>query len=902
MWNFFQRLLPGHGSWTGHSGVYKDQAKVEFVLGELERIGSTEVEAAHDEAKAAIAEVNKTLANTGYSLPEDALTEVYTWVQDRIKEIYDQVEYKAGMVDEYSESLSNPASYLATAGMLAGKFVEGFLGAGEQITDGFASALGMAVGIFDEDAKNAIGEYVAKDHVGDFMQSVYDSTGITEHSLITSDSLFSNVAKVVGGSYGYGTALRAAGALWGGMTQAAEAGATVLENMSAGADTAMRSINAATALAGVGGIGSGTQVGLQSGMDYNDAFVNGLKIGAIQAGTVFLAAHATRAWQNRHRSGEGSGEPTGEPNGEGTGDGPDTPGDGPDAPGEGNGTSPGDGPDVPGEGNGTPPGDGPDVPGEGNGTPPGDGPDIPGEGNGTPPGDGPDIPGEGNGTPPGDGPDIPGEGAPTGEGTPKGESQAASDTSTSGEAKPVRADSRYTDPDFVSKEMDDVIAKYNRGEISAETASRKMGEIKANAESAAGSNPDALKNMGLKGKWVNGMQKVHTDVAGKTTSSANGDAGANTPKAQAAADTTAAPEASPNTPQDASQTMKGSGTQARAVSPEEAPGTIGPDHQLPPASTEGTVTETGSVKPIGPEEPLALPPGQEEPLALPPGPEEPLALPPGTEEPLALPPGPEEPLALPPGPEEPLALPPGPEEPLALPPGPEEPLALPPGTEEPPLPPPDPPLPPDPVAAVETGDVIPPIVNPPVKIIPVNPTVTPVPEVAPPVTITPPEPEPIPPTPDPIPDPIPDPEPIPPTPDPTPNPTPNPEPIPPTPNPTPNPTPITSAPTTVPITTAPTTVPITSAPTTVPITSAPTTVPITSAPTTVPITTAPTTPQIVSEYAPIPNTGIDSKPTNSFGDYVEPLAIGAAVGISAGLAGLKKKDVEEDNEERKEEE
>ena len=74
---------------------------------------------------------------------------------------------------EYNEDYENAGFFkkvFSTVGLIATKFSEGLFGAGEQIVDGFASGVGIIVGIFDKDAKEAIGEFVKK---GDTIMTLY---------------------------------------------------------------------------------------------------------------------------------------------------------------------------------------------------------------------------------------------------------------------------------------------------------------------------------------------------------------------------------------------------------------------------------------------------------------------------------------------------------------------------------------------------------------------------------------------------------------------------------------------------------------------------------------------------------------------------------------------------------
>lgn len=225
------------------------------------------------------------------NIEAEPILEYKTIVVDSIEALVSTIREKVALIEEYNNASWGEKAF-STISMGVTKFVEGLATAGEQIVDGFATITGFVVGIFSEDAKNEIGEFIKKDHVGDFFESAYDTgflSSVEKYSAFSSQSTMANVFKGFGVATGYiGVA-----ALTGGASTAISGG-----SFAAGATAATQSIGLNTVLAGMGGMGSGTQEGLQSGLSYNEATLKGIKRGAIQAGTVFLAGKATEKISN----------------------------------------------------------------------------------------------------------------------------------------------------------------------------------------------------------------------------------------------------------------------------------------------------------------------------------------------------------------------------------------------------------------------------------------------------------------------------------------------------------------------------------------------------------------------------------------------------------------------------
>ena len=197
-------------------------------------------------------------------------------------------------IKKYNEDVDNTgilSRIFSTIGLLGTKLIEGFAKGGEEILDGFASAAGFLVGFVSKDTQNKIGEFVKKDHVGDYFDGLYKNelSGMVKASYAKEDGIAAKVFEVIGTAGAYTAALAVGGAVTG---------------------TAMKtSLAAGATVAGIGGVGAGTEVGLQSGKTYNEAVAQGVKTGVFSAGTVVAVNYAIRGVAkaiNHFKSGSGA--------------------------------------------------------------------------------------------------------------------------------------------------------------------------------------------------------------------------------------------------------------------------------------------------------------------------------------------------------------------------------------------------------------------------------------------------------------------------------------------------------------------------------------------------------------------------------------------------------------------
>ena len=219
-------------------------------------------------------------------------------IETAIKGINGRVE----LIKEYNEDYSKIGSakkIFSTVGLGVVKFIEGALTAGENITDGFASAVGFFAGLLGgEKGRNwrdtKVAEYVKRDYIGDRFRNLYEGSlsDMVKASAMSIDGLGAKICKIAGTATGYSLALAGAGALSGGIGSVVTGGSkTIFAASKLGAQKALYSLGATMVAAGAGGIGSGTELALQKGLPYNNAIWHGAKTGAVQVGLV-LTIHS----------------------------------------------------------------------------------------------------------------------------------------------------------------------------------------------------------------------------------------------------------------------------------------------------------------------------------------------------------------------------------------------------------------------------------------------------------------------------------------------------------------------------------------------------------------------------------------------------------------------------------
>ena len=189
-----------------------------------------------------------------------------------MEELYKMVNTKQDEIEEYKNA-NGFKKFGMTLAMAGSKFLEGIASVGENIVDAGATLVGCVGGLFNSDFQDSCAEFIKKDHVGEAFHNFNEWTGINKYSAMSENGTMAKIFKGVGTATGY-------------VLLAAATGGTV--NAIAGAGT-MTATAANTAVAVVGGLGSGMESGLQQGKDWNGALGEGVKTAAIQGATAYAA-------------------------------------------------------------------------------------------------------------------------------------------------------------------------------------------------------------------------------------------------------------------------------------------------------------------------------------------------------------------------------------------------------------------------------------------------------------------------------------------------------------------------------------------------------------------------------------------------------------------------------------
>ena len=190
-------------------------------------------------------------------------------VGEYIDDMIVTIQEKAQEIEEY-ESSPWWLKTFSTIGMGALKLVEGLVGSAENIIDGGATLVGFVGGLFSSEFQDSVGEFIEKDWVGDTTSSWYEDgwlKNVNKYSIMSHESTAANIFKGIGNASGYFA-----------LSFIPYVGPII-----------------SAVASGIGGVGSGTQAGLQEGKSFNEAAFQGLKEGLIDAGITLVATGAAKA-------------------------------------------------------------------------------------------------------------------------------------------------------------------------------------------------------------------------------------------------------------------------------------------------------------------------------------------------------------------------------------------------------------------------------------------------------------------------------------------------------------------------------------------------------------------------------------------------------------------------------
>lgn len=282
--------------WTGRNDLYLDDAKIQMVYEDLESIKNKEIQTARDNCRDAIRQLNQVkgmdlVYNNAFSIGENAFDELYdvqiTSVVDAIKK---QVEAKVADIEAYDNAsfIEKVGSTLAMTGAKVG---EGVLSVFESIGDGVISVAGFVGGALgNKEFQDGCAEAIKKSWSHDVFNFYYNSD-FAKASAYTENSGLASIAKLAGQTAGYlalGGFASGVGATW------ATSGKGVVKAIGTFAQSTTR-VNTLTAA--LGGLGQGTETGLNAGLDYNDAFKRGVVQGAVQGGLAYGFGKLSEAGQ-----------------------------------------------------------------------------------------------------------------------------------------------------------------------------------------------------------------------------------------------------------------------------------------------------------------------------------------------------------------------------------------------------------------------------------------------------------------------------------------------------------------------------------------------------------------------------------------------------------------------------
>lgn len=269
--------------WTGRNEIYLDSNKVQRIQDDLNNIKEKLIPIEKENCQEAINALNLLTKDYVCEISADSFDGVYEQITSAVAAISQQVSDKVKDIQIYSNA-SWIEKLTGTVTMTGAKFGEGIISVFESIGDAVISVGGFACGIIGaKNAQDALGTAV-KFNFSRWIFSGYYNTDLAKKSVYTEDSGTASIIKTLGETAGYL-------AIGGFVSGAAGAKVANLEKLGKSAGKFTRFLSgttgANTMVAGVGGLGQGTEAGLNAGLDYNKAFGLGAVQGLAQSGLAY---------------------------------------------------------------------------------------------------------------------------------------------------------------------------------------------------------------------------------------------------------------------------------------------------------------------------------------------------------------------------------------------------------------------------------------------------------------------------------------------------------------------------------------------------------------------------------------------------------------------------------------
>lgn len=260
--------------------VLENEEQVAEVIDNLNTIATKGVSDAQDGVNEAITALNNVKGLSEYvgTINTAEIGTIFTEITTSVQALGTAMQQSADSIKEFDE-----AEWYEKAGstilMGLAKVGEGLLGILEDLGDGAVSILGAVT----FDAGNWASNFIKKEWSHEVFEGYYNSD-LAKKSGITEDSLVASGFKVFGTTVGYiGLSMATAGALGG-------IGAGVSATGGAAATFASSTTIANTVMAGIAGLGTGTESGLRQDKGFYEAlFTNGVFQGVTQAAIAFAA-------------------------------------------------------------------------------------------------------------------------------------------------------------------------------------------------------------------------------------------------------------------------------------------------------------------------------------------------------------------------------------------------------------------------------------------------------------------------------------------------------------------------------------------------------------------------------------------------------------------------------------